>query len=124
MAINFSEDLYLKCWAVFARPMTVTPFTSSPGAPAYDNRCYFDTKETDVLTDEGAIYSDARTFIDIRMEEFVVLPMQGDRIDIPYHEGSPGGTFEVSDLGGDGNAGGIITLTLKKLVTANPPYVG
>lgn len=120
MAINFSQDLYLKCWDTFARPCTVTPLVSQPGAPAYDNRCYFDTKETDVLTEDMAIFSDSKTFIDIRMDEFAVLPMQGDQVVIPFHAGVPGGTYEVLDLSGKGNAGGIITMTLRELVTAKP----
>ena len=78
MAINFSQDLYLKAWDVFARPCTLTPLVSQPGAPAYANRCYFDTKETDVITEDGALFSDSKTFVDIRMEEFPILPMQGD----------------------------------------------
>lgn len=120
MAINFNDDLYLIAMNVFARPITVTPVVSQPGQPAYSNRAYFDTKETDVLTEDGALLSDSRTFIDIRMEEYAALPMQGDLIDIPFHQGVPGGSFEVSDLAGSGNAGGMITMTLKKVVTPKP----
>ena len=120
MAINFSQDLYLKAWDVFARPCTLTPLVSQPGAPAFGNRCYFDTKETDVITEDGALFSDSKTFVDIRLEEFPILPMQGDTIDIPFHAGVPGGTYEILDLSGKGNAGGIITMTLRELVTAKP----
>lgn len=120
MAVNFSDDLYLKCWDEFARPITVTPITSQPGAPAYDNRGYFDTKETDVLTEDMAVFSDAKMFLDIRLAEFPVLPMQGDFVDIPFLY-VPGGSFVVEDLSGEGNAGGIITLTLKKRMSPVPP---
>ena len=120
MAINFNDNLYAFVMDVFARPITVTPLVSQPGAPAFANRAYYDTKETDVLTEDGAIFSDSRTYIDIRLEEYAVTPMQGDLIDIPLHEGTPGGAFIVSDAAGDGNAGGMITLTLKKNVVAKP----
>src|SRR5262245_31704228 len=118
MAVNFSQNLYKFAWDQFARPITVTPVVSQPGAPSYENRGYFDTKESDILTEDGAIFSDSRTFIDIRMIEFAVLPMQGDIITIPQHEDVPGGTYEVLDLAGKGNAGGIITMTLREIVQA------
>ena len=120
MAINFNDNLYSFVMDVFSRPVTVTPLVSQPGEPAYGNRAYYDTKETDVLTEDGALYSDSRTYIDIRMEEYPVLPMQGDLVDIPFHAGTPGGAFIVSDLAGDGNAGGMITMTLKKNVVPKP----
>ena len=123
MAINFSVELYLKAWAAFARPMSVTPVASNPGAPTYSARCYFDTKEMDILTEDGSIFSDSKTFIDIRMEEFTVMPLQGDIINIPYHQGVAGGTYEVLDLAGKGNAGGIITMTLRELVDSRPPSI-
>lgn len=123
MAVNFSTDLYLIGYNVFARPITVTPVASQPGQPAYANRGIFDSKETDILAENGSIVSDSVTILDIRMEEFPVLPMQHDIIDIPYHAGTPGGTFEVLDLAGIGNAGGEITLTLREIRSPLPPYV-
>jgi len=120
MALNFNDDLYGVIWDVMTRPMTVTPRVSQPAAAAYGARCYFDTKENDILTEDGGILSDSKTFVDIRMTEFGVLPMQGDQVDIPFHQGVPGGTYEVLDLSGKGNAGGIITMTLRELVTPKP----
>jgi hypothetical protein len=125
MAINFNDNLYKFAMDVFARPITVTPIVTGPNEPPaygtpYANRAYYDTKETDVLTEDGALFSDSRTYIDIRMEEYSELPKQGDLIDIPFHEGTPGGAFIVSDAAGDGNAGGMITLTLKKNVVSKP----
>lgn len=120
MAVNFSEDLYLPNWNQWARPITVTPLSSQPGAPAYAARGYFDSKETDILTEANAILSDSQSFLDIRMVEFTVLPLQGDLIDIPFHAGVPGGAFEVLDLAGVGNAGGIITISLRAIVAPEP----
>jgi hypothetical protein len=115
MAVNWTDELYAKAWDTFARPMTVTPIVSQPGAPAYDARCYFDTKETDILTEANSVLSDSQTFIDIRRVEFAVEPKQGDRIDIPFHAGVEGGSYEVLDLAGKGNAGGTITISLRAL---------
>jgi hypothetical protein len=118
--INFPTQLYALAWDVFARPCTFTPLISQPGAPAYGARCYFNTRETEVLTEAGSVYSDAQTYIDILLTEFPVPPMQGDQVSIPLHQDVPGGDFEVLDLAGDGNAGGITTITLRKIVTAKP----
>ena len=117
---NLTDNVYLPNWNVWARPVTVTPLVSQPGQPAYGGRGYFDTKEIDILAESGAIVSDAQTYLDILLAEFPVLPMQGDQIDIPFHQGVPGGTFIVLDLAGSGNAGGMITLQLRKIVTNKP----
>jgi hypothetical protein len=115
MAVDFSTELYLIAFDKFARPITVTPVVSQPGAPAYGARGYFDTKETDVLTEANAILSSSQSFLDIRQAEFTVEPLQGDIIDIPFHANVDGGTYEVLDLAGKGNAGGIITISLREL---------
>jgi hypothetical protein len=120
MAINFSENLYKFAMDAFARPITVVPLVSQPGAPSYAARAYMDEKATDILTEDGGIFSDSQIYIDIRIEEFPVLPMQGDHIDMAYHEGVRGGSFEVLDLSGMGNAGGMINITLRALVPAKP----
>jgi hypothetical protein len=120
MAVDFSTDVYLVAFNVFARPITVTPIASQPGAPAYANRGVLDSKEIDVLTEDGGIFSDSQVILDIRMQEFAVLPMQRDRIDIPDYMNVPGGSFEVADVAGIGNAGGELTLTLKSIVTPKP----
>lgn len=120
MAVNFTNNLYKFVMDEFARPITVTPVASQPGAPTYANRAYFDTKETDIMTEDGGIFSDSKTFVDIRLAEFTVLPMQGDIITIPFNEGTPGGTYEVLDLSGKGNAGGMITMTLRAIEPPKP----
>jgi len=119
MAVDFSTELYAKLWDQFARPITVTPVVSQPGAPAYAARGYFDTKEADVLTEANSILSSSQSFLDIRQAEFAVEPLQGDIIDIPFHANVAGGTFEVLDLAGKG-AGGIITISLRELAAPLP----
>jgi hypothetical protein len=119
MLYNLQDDLYLKVWAVWARPVTVTPTISQPAQPAYGGRGYYDQKSLDILAENGAIISDGETYLDILESEYPVLPMQGDQIDIPFHQGVRGGTFKVLDLT-PGNAGGMITITLRKIVTDKP----
>jgi hypothetical protein len=120
MPIDFSNEVYLVAFNTFARSITVTPVISQPGAPSYGGNGIFDSKETDVLTEDGGIFSDSKTILDIRIEDFPILPMQGDQVLISDMPGAPGGLFEVADLAGVGNAGGEITLTLKRVVPTKP----
>jgi len=120
MAVNYSVDLYEKLWDVFARPITVTPVVSQPGQPAYSARCYYDTRGLDILTEDGGVLSDSKVYIDLRLPEFPIMLLQGDYIDIPLTLDVPGGTYVVEDVEGDGNAGGIVSLTLRKRVTNKP----
>jgi hypothetical protein len=46
---------------------------------------------------------------------FAVLPKQGDLVSIPPHESIWGGEFIVTDRSSAGNAGGEITLQLKRV---------
>ena len=121
MAVNFAQDLYAIAFEKFARPITVTPLVSQPGQPPYDIRGIFDSRETDILAEDGSIISDGKIILDILMAEFPILPMQGDRIDIAFHAGTEGGSFEVLDLS-PCNAGGEITMTLRELRTSEPLY--
>lgn len=121
MAIfNFHDQIYSPNWDTWARPITVTPLVSQPGQPAYGGRAYFDTKSTDVLTEDGGMYSDDKPFIDILIAEFPIMPMQGDQVDIPPDQSIAGGSFFVQDLSGVGNAGGMMNITLKRNVAAKP----
>lgn len=116
---NLSDSVYKPNFDVWARPITVTPLVSQPGAPAYNARGYYDQKELDVIAEGPAVFSDAQTYLDILDAEFPIVPMQGDQIDIPFHQGVKGGSFLVLDLT-PGNAGGMITITLRKLTAPKP----
>jgi hypothetical protein len=127
MPIDFSNEVYLVAFNTFGRPITVMPVASQPGAASFAAVGIFDSRETDVLTEDSSIFSDSKTILDIRMEDFSVEPMQGDLIGVSDMPGSRGGSFEVSDVAGKGNAGGELTLTLKRWLgtpVAPPAAVG
>jgi hypothetical protein len=86
-----------------------------PARRAFAGRGYYDVKELDVLTEGPGVLSDAQTYLDILDAEFPVALVQGDRIDIPFHQGAQGGSFEISDRT-PFDAKGMSTLTLRKLV--------
>lgn len=122
MTVNTIEKVYTQVFNVFARPVTFNPLVSQPGQPTYGNRGIYSTVPIDVMTEDTAIYSDARTILDIIETEFAVQPVQGDRLTIPADSGMPAvGEFEVIDS--DNNGGGEITLTLRKVMTPSPIHV-
>src|SRR5262249_7084964 len=75
------------CFQAFARPVTITPIASQPDAPPYAARGIFDTERIKLETLEGEIFSETHTTLDILEFEFPILPLQDDRLSIPFHEG-------------------------------------
>jgi hypothetical protein len=116
MGLSFPTLVYEPCFEVFARSVTITPNNSQPGAPPYGARGIFDTNSMDIEgeAEEQTFFSTTRTELDILQMEFTVLPVQGDYISIPDDNLLPGGEFVVSDIGDKGNAGGEVTLVLKR----------
>jgi hypothetical protein len=123
MALDFSTLVYLPNYDTFARPITITPLASQPGAPAYTARGIFGTRALDVGAMDGSIISDQQTIMDIREAEFTVLPEQLDRIFIEADPaaGATGdelGEYEIVDA--QTNGGGETTLVIRKVRTAQP----
>ena len=114
MAINFSKVVYFPAYNVFARPVTFSGGTAPTAA-----RGIYNTVPVDVAAEDGTIFSEQRTVLDILEEEFMTLPAQGHHVTIPAHLDMPAvGTFEVIDA--DTNGGGETTLTLRRVVTTKP----
>lgn len=118
MAVDFATQLYLPIFEFFSRPVTFYPLVSQPGMAAYDGRGIYDSNDLafDVFGD--AAVSDARIELDIFAPEFPFLPKQGDQLYMPPNLNIAGGNFEVTDVSPD-NAGGEVSLTLRRLVTAS-----
>jgi len=120
MAVNFSKLVLLPNYATFARPVTIDPVASQPGVPAYPARGIFNTDDVDVEGEDGEIYSDQQTVLDVLEAEFAVVPQQLDRIFIPAdaEAGPELGWYEIMDADTDG--GGETTLVLRKWGAAKP----
>lgn len=117
MTINFTRQVYMPTYDVFARPAVFTPLKSQPNGPAYTGRGIFGTQAIDVLTEESLL-SDAKTIFDIIEAEYSSMPAQGDRISIPATGDLPAmGDYEINDV----NSNGVeSTLFLRKLGAAKP----
>jgi hypothetical protein len=117
MAVNFSTNLYSPEQDQFGRPIMVTPIASQPSGGSYQNRGIYDSGPINILLDDGSIFSDQRTIVDICAAEYPVPPQQQDQISIPYDpaSGLPDlGSFEITNV--IDNGGGELTLELKKIV--------
>lgn len=115
MAINFSRDVYLPCQDIFSVPCMFHPVFSQPDGASYEGRGIYDTRDLDVMAEDGSIFSDQQTIFDIRTAEYAILPQQKDRVTIPYDcNGAPLGEFEIIDTALNG--GGQLTLVLRRVV--------
>ena len=119
MAVNFSTQVYMPTFAVFARPVTFTPLVSQPAQPAYTARGIYSTEPMDVLAEGTSSFSDTRTILDIIEAEFAVLPMQGDTVLIDASADLPAiGSFEIIE--NKSNGGGEMSLDLRRLMVHKP----
>jgi hypothetical protein len=115
MTINFPMLVYLPAFAVFSRPVTFHPIASQPGEPSFEGRGIFDTQRLDLEALDGSRFSETHTQLDILEIDFGTLPLQGDLVVIAGDENVRGGTYVISDMSPSGNAGGEVSLQLKRV---------
>lgn len=119
MPIDYASAVYTHTQDLMGRKIVVTPLVSQPGMPEYSSRGIYTTEEEDLPAEDGSIFSDQHTILDVIAKEFEVLPMKGDRIFIPADSGIPeAGLFEIIDL--QDNGGGETTFDLRQVVPAKP----
>lgn len=115
MAVNFTTMVYHPGYAVFARSVN---FTQKSGG-SFVGRGVYSSQPYDVQADDGTIFSDQRTILDILENEYATAPIQGDSVEIPEDGTLPDlGFFEIIDV--DSNGGGELTLALRKIVESKP----
>jgi hypothetical protein len=111
MAVNFSTIVYSPNYDMWARPITVTP---ASGTGAYQARGIYNRNRLNVVLEDGSIFTEQETILDILMVEFPVLPKQGDQIDVPADGDIPGeGSFTVTSTWDNG--GGELNMHLREL---------
>lgn len=85
--IDFDALVLGPCHDLLARPVTITPKVSQPGAPAYGARGIWKSTPVDVAILDGGVLGTQDHKLDIRASEFAVLPVQGDECEIPAAPG-------------------------------------
>jgi hypothetical protein len=119
MGVNYATLIYAPAFDMFAGPVTFYPYSSQPGAPAYNGRGIFDTRSLNVVGEDGAVYADQETILDILEAEFAVLPRQNDRVVVEADGDKPApGEFEI--INSATNGGGETTLVLRKWMAPAP----
>lgn len=117
MAINMSVEVYQLCQDTFGRPAIFTSTSGNSYSGA--NRGCYRRAEIDVALEDGSIFTQQQTELDIRSAEYPLLPVQDDIVAIPYDpiSGEPDrGSFQITAV--SENGGGEVTLQLRALVTA------
>jgi hypothetical protein len=117
MGVNYSLMIYAPNFIQFSRPVTFFPVVSQPLASGISMRGIFHSDQIDVVLEDGSVFVDQRTSLDILDTDFSGMPMpaQLDRFYIAQ-DGAGGmaavGTFEVVSF--TSNAGGETNLILRK----------
>ena len=126
MGINYSLMIYAPNFTQFARPVTFFPLVSAPAVPSFAGRGIFHDGRLDVLLEDGSLYVNQETSLDILETDFAAaglpLPQQFDRLNIP--QDGPGGMiaegdFEVTTV--TRNGGGETNLILRKWSATSLP---
>jgi len=119
MGVNYATLIYAPAFDMFAGPITIFPYISQPGAAPYGARGIFDTRALNIVGEDGAVFSDQETILDILEIEFGVLPLQNDHVVIEADGDKPAqGRFEI--INASTNGGGETTLVLRKWVGPAP----
>ena len=118
MGIDFSTLVYEPCQDVFGRSVTFYPDVSQPAGASYPARGIYDSRTLNVVAEDGSIFSDQDTILDIRDAEFAVMPVQDDRVyigpDNPPSAMPTLGMYQITSVWNNG--GGETTLQLRKIV--------
>jgi hypothetical protein len=118
MGIDFATLVLEPCFAVFSIPVTIDPIKSQPGAAQYAARGIFSSGSNNYLLADGAVVSDQKTTLGIKLADFTVPPMLRDHVIIdgmllPLAMRFNGiATYWISDMPLDGQGGATLTLRL------------
>jgi hypothetical protein len=111
--IDFDSLVLGPAQEIFARPIIVTPLNSQPGAPAYAARGIWSDRASDLMLDDNGVISVQNPTLGVRLSEFTVMPVKGDRINVPAYMSLPAlGLAEIDDTDKDGQGGAVWSLKI------------
>lgn len=102
--IDFDALVLGPAMDTFARPVSIIPLKSRSSSVPYAARGVYAERPVDVLTEGDAILSSTNITLGIRLSEFTVEPVQGDKVVIGAR------TFLVDDTDPDGEGGLMLAL--------------
>lgn len=104
----------------FARPVSIRPVRSQPGAAPYHARGVWASRPVEIQTEDGRVLNSRVITLGIMLAEFTAAPKTRDLIDVPAAGFYPAeGRHWIEDIDLDGQGGA--SLTLKK---GEPPRSG
>jgi hypothetical protein len=108
--IDFDSLVLSVAQNTFARPITITPTKSIPGAAPYVARGIWDSKAVDLVMEDSVMVSQDLT-LSIRSAEFAVAPMQGDTIELDAYQSLPRiGICAIDRITDDGQGASLLVL--------------
>lgn len=111
--IDFDALVLNPATDIFSIVVTYTPAVSQPAAPAFVARGVYSSSALEVEMQDGTIFSDQQTKLDIRLAEFPAEPMEGDLVTITdSRHPANGRQFWIGTLHKDGQGGGTLLLRL------------
>jgi hypothetical protein len=113
--IDFDALVLKPAGDIFQIMVSYTPTVSQPGVPAFDTNGVYSSTALDVEMQDGTIYSDQQTKLEVRLADFAAYPNEGDFVTITdIRHPAFGKQFWIGDLDEDGQGGGILLLRLKE----------
>lgn len=123
MPVNFSNLVLRPCMNTFAVKLMVDPIESRPGQPPYEARAILTSRDTDVQSMDGAVFSDQKTTFGLRFDDFDgPAPRARDELNVTdpmlvAHGIS--GRYIVDDVDLDAQGGAV--LKIRKVSPDYPP---
>jgi hypothetical protein len=123
--IDFDALVLNPATNIFAINVLYVPTVSQPGMLPFATRGVYSSTAYDVELQDGTIFSDQQTKLEVRLAEFAAYPQEGDFVTItdPRHPAN-GKQFWIGDLDEDGQGGGKLLLRLKEPPDAVNPVRG
>ena len=113
--IDFDKLVLKPATDVFYINVVYTPTMSQPAALPFATRGVYSSQKLDVEMQDGTIFSDQQTKLDVRLAEFAAYPQEGDFVTITdARHPAYGKQFWIGDLDEDGQGGGTLLLRLKE----------
>ncbi|HEY2243466.1 MAG TPA: hypothetical protein VGH47_04480 [Xanthobacteraceae bacterium] len=117
MGQDWANTVYAPCQDTFGREIWINPVVSQPGTPAYQARGIYNRNRLNEILEDGSMFVEQETILDVLEQEFPVLPQQDDEVTIPVDslgmQTAPG-DFTITSVWDNG--GGEWSLHLRKKV--------